>query len=120
MNSRRNFLKAMGAASAMAASFREGGLERILAASRDADSMPAEKIAADEDFWREIQSAFTVDRSLINLNNGGDSPSPKTVQEAMRRYLEHPKQAATITMWQGPEPEIETRPPNVSAYFRDN
>ena len=97
----------MGAASAMAASFREGGLERILAASRDADSMPAEKIAADEDFWREIQSAFTVDRSLINLNNGGVSPSPKTVQEAMRRYLEFSNQAPTITMWQVLEPEIE-------------
>src|SRR5436853_4386338 len=117
MNSRRNFLKAMGAASAMAASFREGGLERILAASRDADSMPAEKIAADEDFWREIQSAFTVDRSLINLNNGGVSPSPKTVQEAMRRYLEFSNQAPTITMWQVLEPEIEAVRRRLAASF---
>ena len=37
---------------------------------------PAES-ASDEDFWGRIQSAFDVDRSLINLNNGGVSPSPR-------------------------------------------
>ena len=60
------------------ASLREGGIDRILAASRAAGETSPDKIAADEDFWREIQQAFTVDRSLINLNNGGVSPSPTT------------------------------------------
>src|SRR5581483_8651142 len=72
-----------------------------------ADSSP-EKTATDEDFWREIQQSFTVDRSLINLNNGGVSPSPKVVQDAMRRYLEFSNQAPTVTMWQILEPEIES------------
>jgi selenocysteine lyase/cysteine desulfurase len=67
---------------------------------------PAE-LADDEDFWREIQNAFTVDRALINLNNGGVSPSPRIVQEAMRRYLEFSNQAPVITMWSVLEPEIE-------------
>jgi selenocysteine lyase/cysteine desulfurase len=89
------------------ASFREGGIERILAASRTAGDTSPDKIAADEDYWREIQQAFTVDRSLINLNNGGVSPSPRVVQDAMRRYLEYSNQAPTITMWQVLEPEIE-------------
>ena len=31
-------------------------------------------IAADEDFWFQIQRAFTLDRTHINLNNGGVRP----------------------------------------------
>src|ERR1043166_1912891 len=109
MLTRRGFLRSVGTASAMAslASLRESGIERILAASRAAGGTSPDKIAADEDFWREIQQAFTVDRSLINLNNGGVSPSPRIVQDAMRRYLEYSNQAPTITMWQVLEPEIE-------------
>ena len=67
-----------------------------------------EKIAMDEDFWRVIQESFTIDRGMINLNNGGVSPSPRVVQEAMRRYLEYSNVAPTITMWRDLEPEIET------------
>src|SRR6185436_12815201 len=42
----------------------------------------------DELFWGEIARAFTVDRGMVNLNNGGVSPSPRIVQEAMWRVLE--------------------------------
>ena len=110
MFTRRSFLRSVGSATTMAslASLREGGIERILAASRSAGATSPDKIAADEDFWREIQQAFTVDRSLINLNNGGVSPSPRVVQDAMRRYLEFSNSAPTITMWQVLEPEIES------------
>jgi isopenicillin-N epimerase len=109
MFTRRNFLRSVGTATAMAslASLREGGIDRILAASRAAGETSPDKIAADEDFWREIQQAFTVDRSLINLNNGGVSPSPRVVQDAMRRYLEFSNSAPTVNMWQVLEPEIE-------------
>ena len=31
---------------------------------------PRADVAADEDYWREIQQAFTLDRTIINLNNG--------------------------------------------------
>ena len=63
MASRRTFLGLAAGASA-AAAFRDDSLERVLAASRSAEGTPAEAIAADEDYWREIQQAFTVDRSL--------------------------------------------------------
>jgi selenocysteine lyase/cysteine desulfurase len=49
-----------------------------------------------------------VDRTLVNLNNGGVSPSPRVVQDAMRRYLELSNQAPTYTMWQLLEPQIES------------
>jgi len=68
----------------------------------------AEDLARDEDFWREIQSAFTLDRNIINLNNGGVSPSPRVVQESMRRALEFSNIAPARTMWAVLEPEVET------------
>ncbi|HKA16759.1 MAG TPA: aminotransferase class V-fold PLP-dependent enzyme [Blastocatellia bacterium] len=109
MFTRRSFLRSVGSAATVAglASLRDGGIERILAASRSAAGIGPETMAADEDYWREIQQAFTVDRSLINLNNGGVSPSPRVVQDAMRRYLEFSNSAPTVTMWQVLEPEIE-------------
>src|SRR5215831_13478779 len=118
MVTRRTFLRLTGATSAMAlARFREGGIERILAASRSVASASRDEIAANEDFWRDIQEAFTVDRSLINLNNGGVSPSPRVVQDAMRRYLEYSNQAPSYTMWGVLEPEIETVRSRLAATF---
>jgi len=65
------------------------------------------ELATDEDYWFEVQQAFTVDRSLINLNNGGVSPSPATVQDAMKRYLDYSNTAPVYTMWDILEPERE-------------
>jgi len=108
MFTRRNFIRSLGAASALGAvAFKDGGIDRVLAATRSVTGVPPEKTAMDEDFWREIQQSFTVDRGLINLNNGGVSPAPRIVQEAMKRYLDYSNNAPTITMWRDLEPEIE-------------
>jgi len=66
-----------------------------------------EEIARDESFWLEVQQAFTVDRSLINFNNGGVSPSPAGVQAAMKRHLDFSNTAPTLAMWKvlGPRRE---------------
>ncbi|HWP43913.1 MAG TPA: aminotransferase class V-fold PLP-dependent enzyme [Blastocatellia bacterium] len=118
MFTRRAFIKSIGGAAGVAvASFREGGIEQIYAASRAAGAATADEIAADEDFWREIQQAFTVDRSLINLNNGGVCPSPRVVQEAMQRYLQFSNEAPTHTMWRILEPQIETVRRRLAAEF---
>jgi selenocysteine lyase/cysteine desulfurase len=90
------------------ASFSNKGIERVFAASRNVADVAPEKIAADESYWREIQQSFTVDRSLINLNNGGVSPSPRVVQEAMQRHLQFSNEAPVHTMWLILEPQIET------------
>ena len=39
----------------------------------------ADALADDEDFWFQVQQAFTVDRNNINLNNGSVAPSPRSV-----------------------------------------
>ena len=67
----------------------------------------AKDVARDEDFWAEVAREFTVDRTLVNLNNGGVSPSPAWVQEAMKRHLDYSNLAPSYTMWDILEPQRE-------------
>src|SRR5260370_22167515 len=62
----------------------------------------------DEDYWYVIQSSFAVPRCIINLNNGGVSPSPRIVTEALVRYIWEQEDATAYTMWQILEPQSET------------
>jgi selenocysteine lyase/cysteine desulfurase len=64
--------------------------------------------ARDEDFWYQIQQAFTLDRNTVNFNNGGCSPSPRIVFEAMERQLAFSNQAPSNYMWRVLEPEVES------------
>lgn len=108
MKTRREFLNSMfGTAAVTIPALRSDGIERILSATSFVADRGPEAVARDEDFWLEIQQAFTVDRSLVNLNNGGVSPSPKTVQDAMRRFLDYSNQAPVYTMWRILEPQVE-------------
>ena len=115
MATRRQFLGGVAGSAALA--LRPGTLAAVEAAGRAVASRSAEEVAADEDFWREIQQAFTVDRTLINLNNGGVSPSPRVVQDAMRRYLEISNQAPVYSMWQLLEPQVESVRKGLAAAF---
>jgi selenocysteine lyase/cysteine desulfurase len=81
---RRNFLNLVTGT----ASLRAGAVARAAAATRSVAGRDPEEVARDEDYWREIQMSFTVDRTFINLNNGSVSPSPRVVQDAVRRYQE--------------------------------
>jgi selenocysteine lyase/cysteine desulfurase len=117
MRTRRGFLRGLAGGTAAFSAFRAGSLEAVLAAGRAAAGRSADDVASDEDWWREAQQAFTVDRSLINLNNGGVSPSPRAVQEAMRRYLELSNEAPVYTMWKLLEPQIESVRRGLAAEF---
>ncbi|MBZ5859157.1 aminotransferase class V-fold PLP-dependent enzyme [Flavihumibacter profundi] len=68
----------------------------------------ADELAGEEDFWYAVQQSYTVSPSLINLNNGGVSPSPRVVQEAMKKYLDLCNEGPSYYMWrildQGREP----------------
>ncbi len=68
----------------------------------------ASEIARDEDFWTEVARAFSVDRTLVNFNNGGVSPSPTWVQDAMKRHLDYSNLAPSYTMWDILEPQRES------------
>ena len=82
--------------------------ENIKAAGSAIDHLSPIKAAADEDYWSTIQQAFSVTRGIVNLNNGGVSPSPRIVTEAFVRYTWQQEDATAYTMWQILEPQSET------------
>jgi selenocysteine lyase/cysteine desulfurase len=99
------------------AALRPDSINRARAATTSVNDRKPEETARDEDYWLEIQQAFTVDRNIVNLNNGGVCPSPKIVQDAMRRQLEFSNMAPAYTMWQVLEPEIESVRTRLAASF---
>lgn len=108
MINRRDFLHSIAGAAAVARpALRDDGLARILSATSAIGDRSPESVAEDEDFWFAVQQAFTVNRTLIHLNNGGVCPSPKVVQDAMKRYLDYSNQATSYHMWRHLEPEVE-------------
>lgn len=104
---RRRFLgTAAAAVGATSLPSLRGSAGEIAAELARHPGSPAET-ASDETFWAEVARAFTVDRTLVNLNNGGVSPSPAFVQDAMKRHLDYSNEAPTYTMWKILEPQRE-------------
>ncbi|PYQ99761.1 MAG: aminotransferase V [Acidobacteria bacterium] len=93
MLSRRSVLRLAGSAAGAAFAVRNYGIDEVAAATAAVESRSPEEVAADETYWREIQFAFTLDRTLINLNNGNQCPSPTVVHEACKRYMDSSNQA---------------------------
>jgi selenocysteine lyase/cysteine desulfurase len=108
---RRRFLQKAGTLSAttffasLAKPAWSRNLERVL---RRSEGIPPGDLAAEEDFWYYIQQSFTGSPGLINLNNGGVSPAPIPVQEAVKRNYDYSNEAPSYNMWrildQGREP----------------
>jgi isopenicillin-N epimerase len=74
-------------ATAAAAAFQDNAIERLKAAASGTEGKTPEEVAKDEDYWAEVRGAFSIDRNIVNFNNGYCSPAPRVVQDAMRRYL---------------------------------
>ncbi len=108
MVSRREFLGAMGipAAAIAGATLCPVRASAVLSNLSSYKRGPGES-AGDEDFWFEVSQAFTVDRSIVNLNNGGVSPSTRIAQDAMKRHLDYSHKAPAHTMWNVLEPQRE-------------
>jgi selenocysteine lyase/cysteine desulfurase len=108
---RRNFLslagKGLGLAVLSSATIASL-LKEVEAATKGVAHLTPEQAAMDEDYWAIIQNSFTVTRGIVNLNNGGVSPSPRIVTEALVRYIWQQEDATAYTMWQILEPQCET------------
>ena len=110
-NSRRNFLKKAGMLSgafSLNSLYDQLYAADIEAANEKISSLTALEAASDEDYWTVIQQAYTVNPNIINLNNGGVSPAPKVVQDALERYNRLSNEGPSYYMWrildQGREP----------------
>lgn len=111
MEPRRKFIQKVGL---LAGAFSTNHLFNQLhaasweAAAKKINGLTPEAIAADEDYWSVIQQSYTVNSNLIILNNGGVSPSPRVVQEAVERYNKLSNEGPSYYMWrildQGREP----------------
>ena len=101
MNRRSFFELAAGGA---VTAFEDNAIAR---ASAGVKGRTPEEVASDEDYWAEIRNAFTIDRNIVNLNNGHVSPAPRVVQEAMRRYLEYSDMGPWHTMINVLERQVE-------------
>ena len=108
---RRRFLSNVGKGIGLMAlsSAAVGSLQNeVTAAGKAIDHLSAVDAASVEDYWTAIQQAFSVTRGIVNLNNGGVSPSPRIVTEAFVRYTWQQEDATAYTMWQLLEPQSET------------
>ena len=93
---RRNFFQ-LAAGTAMA-TLQDNAIERVSAAAASTKGRTADDVAGDEDFWIEVRNSFSIDRNIVNLNNGYCSPAPRTVQDAMRRQLDYSDMGPWHTM----------------------
>ncbi len=138
---RRHFVSALAGAaatpavaSALSPTFAPGAVRRLLdavdvARSRgvrlldpdaprwQGDAAQDAAFAADEDFWEPIQRAFELDRTWINLNNGGCSPAPTHVMDQMIRDLHYSNELPVIHMWRDLEPRLEVVRRELAAEF---
>lgn len=73
--------------------------EDLSDALRSLNRLSPSDAATDEDLWARIAQAYTVSPTLINLNNGGVSPQPKVVQDAVDRYYHYSNEGPTYYMW---------------------
>lgn len=102
MGQRRHFLQQAGLYSLSAIAGRlilpdlafqlKSEIERI-------ETLSLSEQVRDETFWQEIKNAYSVSPTILNLNNGGVSPQPRVVQEAVERYNRLSNEAPSYYMW---------------------
>ena len=108
MATRRDVVRALVGAGVALPVFNRDAFAVLRDARSVARSRAPEALASDEDFWGEVQRAFDVDRTMINLNNGGISPAPASVIAQLERDVRFVNELPTIHNWQVLQPRMET------------
>jgi selenocysteine lyase/cysteine desulfurase len=100
MTTRRSFLKKGSALGAGAF-----GLNSLFSQMHGASFHEAEQrwdpgSNRNEEYWSVIQNAYSASKSeVLILNNGGVSPSPIVVQDALEKYNRQAAQGPSYHMW---------------------
>lgn len=108
MPDRRTFLASMLGVSVTLPTMRADAFRHLARADERARRRPPSATTDDESYWGEIQRAFDIDRTMVNLNNGGCSPAPTHVLEQMIRDLRFSNELPVDHMWRVLEPRIES------------
>ncbi|MBK5284195.1 MAG: aminotransferase class V-fold PLP-dependent enzyme [Bacteroidia bacterium] len=102
ISNRRNFIRqaaVMTAGASALPSLSFADMDAISDAGKKIENLSPAAAATDEDFWFTVQQAFTVSPNIINLNNGGVSPQPRIVQDALDRYNRIANEGPAYYMW---------------------
>src|SRR5688572_3539762 len=108
MTSRRHFLAGLAGATTALPILSERAAAQLFRAEAVAGDRAPNDLANDEAYWSHIQRAFDMDRTQINLNNGGISPTPSHVLEAMIRDLQFVNELPVEHNWRILEPKMES------------
>ena len=98
MNKRRFFLRQVAHTSAgvlLGSSFLSAATRNALTGMATLPDAGAD----DDTFWEQVKQAYTVNANMINLNNGGVSPQPRAVQEAVEHYNRLSNETPSYYMW---------------------
>ncbi|HEX2778734.1 MAG TPA: aminotransferase class V-fold PLP-dependent enzyme [Gemmatimonadaceae bacterium] len=117
MPDRRTFVASLIGASVSLPVFRADAFRHLARASATLGAAAPADAADDESYWAEIQRAFDIDRTMVNLNNGGCSPAPTHVLEQMIRDLRFSNELPVDHMWRVLEPRIESVRRDLAAEF---
>lgn len=118
--SRRSFLSGLAGAGASAAALpvlSERAFANLFKANALAGDRTPLEIANDETYWSQIQRSFDIDRTMINLNNGGISPTPTHVLEQMVRDLKFVNELPVEHNWRVLEPRMESTRREIAKEF---
>jgi isopenicillin-N epimerase len=110
ISSRRQFLKGLSLSLSSMGLFglAKKDAEAAFAKKRgEVKNLSANEVARDESFWFHAQQAFDIDRSIINLNNGGVHPAPRIVIDAVKRYMDWSNGAPVLNSWRYMRPRKE-------------
>ncbi len=99
---RRQFLKHIGGVAALSIAtpmLNPIFIKEAEAACKEFPQSSNVPVESDEDFWAVIRRAYTSSPGVINLNNGGVSPQPLSVQDALDRYTRFSNEGPAYYMW---------------------
>lgn len=101
-NSRRDFLRWTGLlgisipVKGFLPNVNSKTLDALLIEHKD---LSPNELATNENFWKEIRAQFGLSKEWINLNNGGVSPSPLIVQEAVELLNRKTNEIPSKFLW---------------------
>ncbi len=117
MTTRRNFVRGLAGAGIALPVMREDAFGQLFKANAIAGNKSAAALAEEEPYWSQIQRAFDIDRTMINLNNGGISPAPTHVLEQMIRDVHFVNELPVENMWRTLEPRMESTRRDIARDF---
>src|SRR5688500_9997177 len=113
MTDRRAFLHSVAASAATLTLptlpvFNPRAVRRLEDASVMSRGQTSAVVAEDEAYWATIQRAFDLDRTMINLNNGGCRPAPAHRLDPVIRGPQFSEEPPVEHKWNVLEPRIES------------